>query len=145
MNANVNSPTYRTLAVIDGGLSIAAGGQSISTPEKPKLFDQVRQAIRGRHYSARTEKAYVYWIKRYIFFHNKRHPAEMAEAEIGEFLSSLATERHLSASTQDQILNALLFLHHEVLNKRIGLVEGVVRAKRPLRMPVVLTKEEIKR
>ena len=69
----------------------------------------------------------------------------MAEAEIGEFLSSLATERHLSASTQNQIFNALLFLHHEVLNKKIGLVEEVVRAKRPLRMPVVLTKEEVKR
>ena len=94
---------------------MAAGVQSISTPAKPKLLDQVRQAIRARHYSARTEKAYVYWIKRYIFFHNKRHPAEMAEAEIGEFLSSLATERHLSASMQNQILNALLFLHHEVL------------------------------
>ena len=124
MNANVDSPTNRTLVVIDGGLSMSAGVQSISTPVKPRLLDQVRQAIRTRHYSARIEKAYVYWIKRYIFFHNKRHPAEMAEAEIGEFLSSLATERHLSAATQNQILNALLFLHHEVLNKKIRLIEG---------------------
>ena len=145
MKTNVNSPTNRTLVVIDGGLSMSAGVQSISTPVKPRLLDQVRQAIRTRHYSARTEKAYVYWIKRYIFFHNKRHPAEMAEAEIGEFLSSLATERHLSAATQNQILNALLFLHHEVLNKKIRLIEGVVCTKRPLRMPVVLTKEEVKR
>ena len=88
---------------------------------------------------------YVHWIKRYIFFHNKRHPAEMAEPEIAQFLSSLATEGRVSASTQNQAFNALLFLYHEVLSKKIGLIDGVVRAKRPQRLPVVLTKDEVKR
>jgi integron integrase len=116
-----------------------------ASPPTPKLLDQVRQTIRKRHYSNRTEKAYVHWIKRFIFFHNKRHPAEMAEPEIAQFLSSLATEGRVSASTQNQALNALLFLYHEVLNKKIGLIDGVVRAKRPPRLPVVLTKDEVKR
>ena len=115
------------------------------TPVKPRLLDQVRQAIRARHYSPRTEEAYVHWIKRFIFFHNKRHPAEMGEAEIAAFLSSLASESHVSASTQNQAFNALLFLYQQVLQKKIGLIEGVVRAKRPSRLPVVLTKEEVGR
>src|ERR671918_744966 len=110
---------------------------------KPKLLDQVRQAIRMRHYSPRTEETYVHWIKRFIFFHNKRHPAEMAEAEIALFLSNLATECHVSASTQNQALNAILFLYHEVLGKDIGYVGGVIRAKKSRRLPVVLTKEEV--
>ncbi|HEY7321930.1 MAG TPA: phage integrase N-terminal SAM-like domain-containing protein, partial [Candidatus Binatia bacterium] len=84
------------------------------TPSKPKLLDQVRQAIRTRHYSYMTEKAYVHWTKRFIFFHDKRHPEEMGESEIGRFLSSLATDSHVSASTQNQALNALLFLYREV-------------------------------
>ncbi len=112
---------------------------------KPKLLDQVRQAIRTRHYSVKTEDAYVGWIKRFIFFHNKRHPLEMAETEIAQFLSSLARDSHVSASTQNQALNAILFLYHEVLHKEIGYVNGVVRAKKPRRLPVVLTKEEVKR
>ncbi len=141
---NTRPPTSRTLAVIDGGVNRQANHQALSTGQKPKLLEQVRQAIRTRHYSYRTEKAYVHWVKRYIFFHNKRHPMEMAEPEIGQFLSSLATDGHVSASTQNQALNALLFLYHEVLNKKIGLVEGVVRAKRSQRVPVVLTKEEAK-
>lgn len=116
-----------------------------SSASNPKLLDQVRQAIRRRHYSDRTEKAYVHWIKRFIFFHNKRHPLEMAEPEIAQFLSSLATQKRVSASTQNQALNALLFLYHEVLSKKIGLIDGVVRAKRPQRLPVVLTKDEVKR
>src|SRR5438309_8077180 len=94
---------------------------SLSSAPKPKLLDQVRQAIRTRHYSYRTEKAYVHWIKRYFFFHNKRHPQEMAKGEIALFLSSLASEDHVSASTQNQALNAILFLYNEVLKKKIGL------------------------
>ena len=117
---------------------------SPSSPTKPKLLDQVRQAIRTRHYSYMTEKAYVGWIRRFIFFHNKRHPAEMGEAEIARFLSSLATDSHVSASTQNQAFNALMFLYHEVLEKQIGLIQGVVRAKRSRRLPVVLTKEEVR-
>ena len=138
--ANTHKSINRTLAVIDGG--------RVPTPppsQKPKLLEQVRQAIRARHYSDRTEKAYVHWIKRYIFFHNKRHPVEMAEPEIGQFLSSLATEGHVSASTQNQAFNALLFLYHEILGKKIGLIDNVVRAKRPQRLPVVLTKDEVKK
>ena len=114
------------------------------SPPKPKLLDQVRAAIRTRHYSYMTEKAYVGWIKRFIFFHNKRHPVEMAEAEIAQFLSSLASNSHVSASTQNQALNALLFLYHEVLGKEIGYIAGVIRAKRPSRLPVVLTRQEVK-
>jgi integron integrase len=117
---------------------------SASAP-KPKLLDQVRQAIRMRHYSDRTQKPYVHWIKRYIFFHDKRHPQEMAEADIGRFLSSLAMPGRVSASTQNQAFNALLFLYDAVLNKKIGLIDGVVRAKRPQRLPIVLTKDEVKK
>ena len=142
---NTHRPISRTLVVIDGGSNFKAAVQTQPAIQKPKLLEQVRQAIRTRHYSYRTQKAYVHWIRRYIFFHNKRHPMEMAEPEIGQFLSSLATEGHVSASTQNQAFNALLFLYHEVLNKKIGLVEGVVRAKRPQLLPVVLTKKEVKK
>jgi integron integrase len=112
--------------------------------QKPRLLDQIREAIRIRHYSLRTEKAYVQWTKRFIFFHGKRHPLEMSEAEIAQFLSSLASEGHVSASTQNQALNALLFLYREVLEKPIGYINGVVRAKRPTRLPVVLTRQEVR-
>ncbi len=122
----------------------AMNSSLLSVTPKPKFLDQVRQAIRTRHYSPRTEETYVGWIKRFIFFHGKRHPAEMAEPEIARFLSSLATDRHVSASTQNQALNALLFLYHEVLGKEVGYVNGVVRAKQPHRLPVVLTREEVR-
>jgi integron integrase len=118
---------------------------SASTTEpRPKLLDQVRQAIQMRHYSPRTEETYVHWIRRFIFFHNKRHPAEMAEPEIARFLSSLATESHVSASTQNQALNAVLFLYRQVLRKDIGYVNGVVRANRPKRLPTVLSRQEVR-
>jgi len=143
--ANTHRPVKRTLAVVDGGLTVATHPRAPAPNQKPKLLDQVRQAIRTRHYSYRTEKAYVHWIKRFIFFHNKRHPLEMAEPEIGQFLSSLATDRHVSSSTQNQALNALPFLYNEVLEKKIGLIQGVVRANRPKRLPIVLTKEEVRR
>jgi len=115
-----------------------------SGPPKPKLLDQVREAIRTRHYSYMTEKAYVGWIKRFIFFHKKRHPVEMGEAEVAAFLSNLATDLHVSASTQNQALNAIVFLYNEVLEKKIGLIQGVVRAKRSSRLPVVLTRDEVR-
>jgi integron integrase len=117
---------------------------SPSSASKPKLIDQVRDAIRMRHYSPKTEDSYVHWIKRFIFFHDKRHPAEMGEKEIAQFLSSLASELHVSASTQNQALNAVLFLYRDVLRKEIGYIDGVVRAKRPHRLPVVLTRQEVK-
>jgi integron integrase len=119
------------------------GRPSVSSP-KPKLLDHVRQAIRTRHYSYMTEKAYVGWIKRFIFFNNKRHPMEMGETEIAQFLSSLASDSHVSASTQNQALNAILFLYNQVLGKDIGYISGVVRAKRPARLPVVLSRQEVK-
>lgn len=143
--ANLNKPASRTLAVIDGGLNATTGVQAPTTTPKPKLLDQVKQAIQVRHYSDKTETAYVHWIKRYIFFHNKRHPVEMSETEIAQFLSSLAIHGHVSASTQNQAFNAVMFLYNVVLDRKIGLVEGVVRAKRPRRVPVVLTKEEVKK
>jgi integron integrase len=143
-NVNTHRPINHTLAVIDGGLNFKTDASTPPTAPNPKLLDQVRQAIRTRQYSDRTEKAYVHWIKRFIFFHNKRHPAEMGEAEIGRFLSALATDLHVSASTQNQALNALLFLYREILKKEIGYVNGVIRAKRPHRLPVVLTRQEIR-
>jgi integrase len=142
---NTHKLANRTLVVIDGGMNSKPSVQTIPTAPKAKLLDQVREAIRTRHYSDRTEKAYIHWIKRFIFFHNKRHPMDMAETEIAQFLSSLATAGRVSASTQNQALNALLFLYHQVLSKKIGLIDGVVRAKRPQRLPVVLTKDEVKR
>ncbi len=139
-------------SLIDHRLNVVSqSGQSapaISSPAgapKPRLLDRVRQAMRARHLSPKTEEAYIGWMKRFIFFHGKRHPAEMGEAEIGRFLSSLACDSHVAASTQNQALNALLFLYHKVLEKKIGLIQGVVRAKRSRRLPVVLTKEEVKR
>ena len=142
---NTDAATKRALAVIDGGLNVKRSVSALPTLPKPKLLDQVRQAIRSRHFSPNTEQAYIGWIKRFIFFHDKRHPIEMGESEIGRFLSSLATDSHVSASTQNQALNALLFLYQSVLEKRVGLIEGVVRAKRPRRLPVVLTKDEVRR
>ena len=108
--------------------------------QKPKLLDQVHDAIRTRHMSLRTEEAYVHWIRRYILFHRKRHPAEMGPDEITQFLTALAVERQVSASTQNQALAALLFLCREVLGRDPGWLDGLVRAKRPQRLPVVLTR-----
>jgi len=112
--------------------------------QPPKLLDRVREAIRTRHYSGRTEKAYVGWIRRYVLFHNKRHPADMGEVEIGQFLSSLALDGKVSASTQNQALSALLFLYREVLHRDVAWVEGVIRARAPRRLPVVLAREEVR-
>ena len=111
---------------------------------KPKLLDQVRAAIRVRHYSLRTEEAYVNWIKRFILFHKKRHPSEMGEQEVTQFLSSLAVEKHVSASTQNQALAALLFLYRHVLTQDIGWLDNIVRAKRYRRLPVVLSRKEVR-
>jgi integron integrase len=112
--------------------------------QKPKLLDQVREAIRTRHYSLRTETAYVGWIKRFIFFHGKRHPRDMGEREVSQFLSALAVQRHVSASTQSQALSALLFLYREILGQEFASLQDVVRAKRPERVPVVLSRPEVR-
>jgi integrase len=97
-----------------------------------------------RHYSMRTEEAYVGWIKRFILFHGKRHPLEMGEDEITRFLSALAVHGQVSASTQNQALCALLFLYRHVLGQNLGWLEDIVRAKRPQRLPIVLTRPEVK-
>ena len=113
--------------------------------KKPKLLDQVRNRIRCKHYSIRTEQAYVDWIKRFIFFHEKRHPSEMGEKEISEFLTYLAVKRNVAASTQNQALCALVFLYREVIQKKLAEFENLVRAKRPARLPVVFTQEEVRK
>ena len=117
---------------------------SVSSRQPPRLLDQVRAAIRVRHYSLRTEQTYVYWIKRFIVFHGKRHPKDMGGNEIGQFLSALAIEQKVSAATQNQALNALVFLYRHVLALAPGIIENIVRAKRPCRLPVVLQKHEVK-
>ena len=113
-------------------------------PQQPRLLDRVRIAIRTRHYSLRTEEAYVGWIRRFIFFHNKRHPAEMGEPEINAFLSGLAVKERVSASTQNQALCALLFLYRHVLEKPFPQLENLIRAKRPTRLPTVMTRAEVR-
>lgn len=117
--------------------------QTTAGLHKPKLLDCVRSAIRIRHYSPRTEEAYVGWIRRFILFHHKRHPAEMGDSHVLEFLSHLAEVLKVSSSTQNQALNALVFLYGKVLQQPLGTMEPFVRAKRPGNLPIVLTKAEI--
>ncbi|NLV30082.1 MAG: integron integrase [Acidobacteria bacterium] len=118
---------------------------SAPAADKPRLLDQVREAIRTRHFSPRTEESYVAWIRRFILFHGKRHPKEMGETEIAAFLSALAVKGRVSASTQNQALCALLFLYRDVLRIPLCRVQDVVRAKVPRRLPVVLTRDEVGR
>ena len=113
-------------------------------PAAPRLLDQVREVIRLRHYSIRTEQAYVQWITRFILFHRKRHPAEMGAAEVTAFLSDLAIRRNVAASTQNQALHAILFLYRDVLKIKLPWLEEVQRAKRPQHLPVVFTREEVR-
>jgi integron integrase len=112
--------------------------------QSPKLLDQVRDRIRVKHYSIRTETQYVQWIKRFILFHGKRHPREMGAAEVEAFLTHLAVEGSVAASTQNQALSALLFLYREVLQIELPWLDNVVRAKQPQRLPVVLTQNEVR-
>lgn len=108
------------------------------------FLQRVIAAIRVRHYSRRTEEAYVGWVRRYILFHDKRHPETLGAAEVAQFLSYLALRREVSASTQNQALNALVFLYRQVLDMPLGEVAGIVRAKTSQRLPVVLTRDEVK-
>ncbi len=114
-----------------------------SAPTPPKLLDQVRDKIRVKHYSIRTETQYLQWIKRFIYFHGKQHPRDLGAAEIEAFLSHLATAGNVSASTQNQALSALLFLYREVLGINLPWMETMVRAKKPQRLPVVLNRTEV--
>ena len=110
----------------------------------PRLIPRIRMALRTRHYSLRTEEAYVAWIKRFIFFHGKRHPESMGAEEVNAFLSYLATDRNVSASTQNQALGALLFLYRHVFDEPLPWLKDLVRAMRPSRLPVVLTVDEVR-
>lgn len=111
----------------------------------PKLLDQVRERLRLKHYSIRTEAQYLHWIKRFILYHGKRHPREMGGDEVGAFLTHLATVGQVSASTQNQALSALLFLYREILDVELPWLDEVVRAKKPQRLPTVLSKGEVGR
>jgi integrase len=108
-----------------------------------KLLDQVRTVVRVKHFSLKTEQAYVQWIKRFIIFHNKRHPIEMAETEIRQFISHLAVNRRVSASTQTVALSALLFLYREVLKQPLPYISEIERAKPSKKLPVVFSREEV--
>ena len=124
-------------------ISSKAPAKDSSEPPKPKLLVQLSRAIRARHYAVRTERAYVGWIRRFILFHGKRHPAELGGPEISMFLTSLATDRRVSASTQNQALAAILFLYKEVLDRDLPWIGPVIHAKRPERLPVVMSRDEV--
>ena len=111
----------------------------------PRLLDRVRAEIRTRHYSRRTEEAYVHWIRRFIVFHGRRHPSEMGAPQISAFLAWLATEQRVAASTQNQALSAVLFLYRAVLRVEVGAIEQVPHARAPVGVPVVLSVDEVRR
>lgn len=110
-----------------------------SQPTKPRLLETLRDAIRRRHYSYRTEETYAHWVRRFILFHGKRHPRELGQEEVTAFLNHLARDREVAAATQNQALAALLFLYKEVLDRSLPWLDGLERAKRPARLPSVLT------
>ena len=117
--------------------------QDPTASQPPRLLDRVRAAIRARQYSPRTEKAYVFWIKRYIFFHGRKHPDGMGAGEVTQFLSGLATRQRVSASTQNQAFSALLFLYRVVLGRELAGLQETTRARRPPRVPLVLSHAEV--
>ncbi|GAB6909675.1 Integrase/recombinase [Desulfosarcina cetonica] len=117
-----------------------SGNQSV----RPRLLDEVRNAIRCLHYSIRTEQSYIDWIKRYIYFHQKQHPENLDESHISAFLTHLAVDRKVASSTQNQALCAIVFLYREVIGKELGNFDNLVRAKRPQKLPVVFTQEEVR-
>lgn len=112
------------------------------TGRQPRLLEQVSAVLRMRHYSRRTEKTYCYWIRGFVRFHGLQHPQDMDERHVRDFLTWLAVERRVAAATQNQALNALVFLYGKVLERPLGDIPGIVRAKRPRRLPVVLTHAE---
>jgi integron integrase len=115
---------------------------AVVSEKKPKLLDRVRWHLRVKHYSIRTEQAYVDWIRRYILFHRKCHPNEMGEKEITEFLTHLAVEKNVAASTQNQAFSALLFLYEQVLERKLDFIDNVQRVAKPAKLPVVFTRAE---
>jgi integron integrase len=148
---NLSLPSKRGKAVQETRPATPSSGtpvrHSSATPEtaqKPKLLDRLREALRSRHYSRRTEQTYCHWIKRFIFFHNKCHPVEMGELEINAFLTHLAIKERVSASTQTQALSAIIFLYRHVFHREIGELKGLIRARKPRHLPVVMTKDEVR-
>lgn len=114
-------------------------------PQPPRLLDQVKQVMRLKHYSLRTEESYIlYYVRQYILFHNKRHPKEMGVDEIRAYLSYLAVEKNVAASTQNVALSALLFLYQQVLKVELPYIDHIERAQKPIRLPVVFTRTEVK-
>lgn len=113
--------------------------------EPPRLLDRMRDVLRARHYSIRTEESYAQWVRRFILFHGKKHPSAMGADEINEYLTHLAVERHVSASTQNQALSAILFLYRDVLGEEVPWLTDLVRAPRRHGVPVVLTRDEVRR
>lgn len=128
-----------------GNTSANTSRASNNSKKQPKLLDQVRSEIRKRHYSLRTEQSYVQWIKRFILFHGKRHPRGMGAPEVEAFLSDLAVQQNVSASTQNLALSAILFLYRDILGIELPWLDGVTRAKKPQRRPVVLSRSEVQR
>ena len=120
-------------------------GNAAPVKPPPRLLDRAHAVARARHLSVRTEKTYIRWIRRFIFFHGKRHPLELEAPAVSSYLSHLAADRHVTASTQNQALAAILFLYRDVLERDLEWLEGVVRARGAVRVPVVLTREEVQR
>lgn len=118
--------------------------ENTPAPSPPRLLDQLRDRVRVKHYSIRTETQYVQWVRRFIVFHDKRHPRDMGAPEVEAFLTHLAVAGHVAAATQNQALSALLFLYREVLGMELPWLDKVTRAKRPQRLPVVLTRDEVR-
>ena len=129
---------------ISSNITIKRPFDMSKTDRKPKLMDSLREALLSRHYSRRTEQTYCHWVRRFIFFHKVRHSAEMAEPEINTFLTHLAVKEKVSASTQNQALSALLFLYRHVIGREVGDLGKVIRARKPTRLPVVMTRDEVK-
>jgi len=112
--------------------------------DKPKLLDRMALVLRARHYSSRTVEAYVWWAKRYILFHKKRHPSSMGAEEANAFLSHLAVDEHVSPATQNQAMSALLFLYRHVLNEPLPWLKDLIKAKRTMRLPVILSPDQVR-
>jgi integron integrase len=139
------NPTWNDTASTRGASVLFEQTRRIAVvPSAPRLLDHVRLELRARHYSPKTEKSYVAWIRRFAVFHDKRHPSKMGANEVRAFLSWLATEKHISASTHNQALSALLFQYRDVLGGEIGWIDHIVPAKRAARLPVVLTTTEVR-
>jgi len=124
--------------------TVSGYGQEVTMDCKPKLLDQLRNALRVRHYSLSTEKSYVYWVRLYIRYFKLKHPATLTEQHVSQFLTFLAVQRRVSPSTQNQALNALVYLYKHILEQPLGKIDAI-RAKRQKHIPVVFTNEEVQR